>query len=232
MADYAQIAQGPQVLPIPGVSVNPNIPSFRPLRMGDVFPGIGDFVANGSACRVPALSDFPKLDIFFHACPPGKFLNIANPECSCAALRSVIEDHAVFTVKLGAQYFPIYGGGTLYPLFLLLIVATVAVVASVPFVYYISYRMSRRELMESKRGREFFLTWHQQRLSSLICLALICFGFVLLLLGITGPTEINVFGFFKMSTSLPGLGSMLLGFLTWRMIINKSPAPSPLTPSQ
>jgi hypothetical protein len=219
-----QLAQAPKTLPIPGISPNPNFPHFQTYQLSDSFTGIGAFVANGQTCKVPAITNFGKLNIFFQACPPDKFMNPANPACTCSALRELVDDQALVSLKLGSYFFNYYGSGTVYPAMALLVAATVMTIVCVPFVYYFSLRMSTRELREIRKGRQFFLAWHQQRQSSAIGLVLICFGFILVLMGITGTAEVDVFGLFKMTTSYPGLISLILGFLTWRMILIRPPA--------
>lgn len=157
--------------------------------------------------------------IFFEKCPSDKFLNPAHPECSCKEYTTAFTDYGVLNLKFGSWFYTANGTGTFFPILFFVVLGVALMIVCAPAVYFFSYRMSRRELHETHR-EEFFIQWHQQRLSSLICLLLICLGFVLLMMGVSGQSEIDIAGLVK-TTALPGVIFALMGFLTWRIILSR-----------
>jgi hypothetical protein len=212
--------QPPPILPFQGPL--PFLPAFQPLAVGEADAGMVVFQSNGHICRVPRFINFNKMQTYFAKCPSDKFLAPDHPECSCGTYTSNFDDFGSVVIKSGSWSYYASGNGALYPVVMLAVLSVALIIICMPFVYFFSYRMSRRELSQSHR-EGFFFQWHKQRLSSLICLTMICFGFILLLLGVSGNSEIAVFGLFTISTSLPGIVFALLGFLTWRIILTRAP---------
>ena len=215
----------PPILPFPGPPTFWT-PTFQHITVGEADSGMIVFQSNGKTCRTPMFVNFDKVRDFFAKCPADKFLNPDHPECSCGAYTSNFTDYGALVIKSGSWSYTANGSGVLYPIFMFVILAVALIIICTPFVYFFSYRMSRKELSETNR-ETFFFQWYKQRLSSLICLMMVCFGFILLLLGVSGSSEISVFGLFKLSTSLPGIVFALLGFLTWRIILTRSPDAAP-----
>ena len=216
MVELAQTVP-PPILPMPGPPAN--LPPFRPNPLaGDVATGLGNFLSNGAECKVPRYMTGEKLTPFFEKCPPAKFLNPANPECSCAEFHNSFQDFAVVMVKSGGTFVSGFGNGQLYPLIFLSMLVVVMVVLCAPFVYYFSYRMSRKEIKDTDQP-EFFFRWHKQRLSSLICLVLICFGFALFFMDLVSANTIKFGDILELSTGYPGLVLTAFGFLIWMKIL-------------
>jgi len=187
---------------------------------GDAITG-GTFVANGAECKVPQYIITEKFNAFAEKCPPNKFLNAEFPECSCASFNANFNDFAVVMVKSGGTYFSGFGSGGMYPYLVFCLVVVSMTIAAAPFVYFFSYRMSRNEIRDTHKP-DFFLKWHRQRLSSLICLVLICFGFSLFFFNLVGSGTTFKLGSLVITTAYPGLVLALFGILVWMKILNKS----------
>lgn len=211
----------PPILPFPGPNGNQLLQFWHSSPpAGDAVSAMGTFVANGNECKVPQYILGDKFSHFAEKCPPEKFLNSSYPDCSCANLHASFDDFAVVMVKSGGTFFSGFGNGSLYPYIFLCILIVLLVVICAPFVYFFSYRMSRNEIKDTHRP-DFFLKWHRQRLSSLICLVLVSFGFALFFMHFVGSgTTLKINDWFEISTAYPGLVMALLGILVWMKILN------------
>ncbi|WP_349958134.1 hypothetical protein [Rhizobium sp. ZPR3] len=211
-------ASAPAVLPPIGAGPMPILPQYQPLLIGETNGEFGVFDANGHTCRVPKIVNISKIRAFFGGCPPAKFLNDQNPECSCKAFISQMDDFGILTTKIGGQYYTAYGTGIGYPIMLVILALIVFGTIGAPIIYFISYRMSRSEIQATKNP-EFFFQWHARRLSGLFALVLFCAGFALFFLSLAGTSEIELLGL-RLSTNYPGLVMVAFGFLIWWRILS------------
>jgi hypothetical protein len=201
--------QPPKVLPIP-----------RLQSYGDATIGALELSANSKTCVVPTIVDRFRFDVFFTTCPIDKFLKPEYPECSCAAYLQRLDDFGGVAFKWGPHYHSALMPGIAFPLLWLALVLAILVALCAPAVYFFSYRMSRRELAAAGNP-DFFLRWHRQRLSVFICMAMTCFGFLLVLLGIAGNATISLGEGWNITTTTLGIVFVFFGFLIWQYILRR-----------
>lgn len=199
-----------------------------PLSNGDAGSGLTLFGYAGRSCEVPMPASPDRVLNFFGKCTKDNIFNSSDGPCSCQAFQSLFDDHVTFHAKIFGTSFKMFASGTVGNILLLAILVLIFALICLPMIYWLSYRLSRKELIATK-SQDFFLKWHTQRNSSFFCLALIVLGGLLFLFNVNGKTEIKLTEAFSIGTIYPGLAMVFFGVTIWLMMARKVNPPNRVT---
>jgi hypothetical protein len=196
-----------------------------PIANGDASSGLSVFSFAGRSCEAPMPISPQQVISFFEKCTKENVFFASDGPCSCQSFQSIVSDHFTFHAKVFGKTVKMFANGTLGNILLVTIVVMIFSLICLPLVYWLSYRLSRKELMATK-SQDFFLKWHTQRNSSFFCLTLIVLGGLLFLLNVNGQTEIKLTEALSINTTYPGLAMVFFGVIIWLLMARKvNPSP-------